>query len=131
MHVRQRPFAPGDELDDEELLAELQRLLGGPLLRRRDPPAAAPGEVWFQRSWLVTAHRRARHWRGRTDHRSYAETSRPELLGELAKALGFDLRTVARSADARVEIAAVYEGLRELWEASERTCYREALVIKE
>lgn len=129
MHVRRCEFAPASELDDRALLEALRRLLNGPLVIRRDEPGAVPGEVWLRRSWLVTAHRRARHWQGERRHHSYAGTSRRELLRELADMLAFDYRAILESTDARDEIDAVYEGLRELWERSEWTYYRRELVI--
>lgn len=124
MYLRKRAFEPADELDDDVLLMELKRLIGGAIAIRFDPPECRPGEVWLRRSWLVAAHKRTRHWRGDTAHMSYRSATKKQLLGALGSAYGFDAKSVAVTSDERDEIEAVYEGLRKVWESSEATGYR-------
>lgn len=124
MYLRGREFEPADELDDDVLLMELKRLIGGAIAIRFDPPACRPGEVWLRRTWLVAAHKRTRHWRGDNAHMSYRTATKKQLLGELGAVYGFDVKSVAESSDERVEVKSVYEGLREVWETSEETHYR-------
>lgn len=116
--MKQIPHPSADDLSTPKLRTELSKLIGGPLASRQNPPEATTGEVWLRRSWIKTAHRKARHLRGNTDHTVYKGITDEALLQSLGTMLDFDADVVLAATGRRTELEAIYEGLRQIEEAN-------------
>lgn len=110
-HLRPDPDHPDpDELEFDELVRELLRLLGGPIAMPDPEEHRDTSETWLPKSWLARALARERRHRNR-GWEVVPSSARQRLVALLNRLDADDVEYVLNAEDPRVEVEAVYRGV--------------------